>query len=270
MHGLHFSCILLPKSACSHDRSSNPACAISKHHEGVLHSGSESVLVLHAAVQQIPPQISMAAAREEAEMVLFDSVRHVLDAAHLKPGQVSFPEPFHKCITRLWSCQHFVRKSLCCAVAPGLCSCSMRQLHTALSTACYSDCEFHPKMCHDWHLFVLQIDILVVNCSLFNPTPSLSAMIINHFKMRSNVVSYNLAGMGCSAGVIAINLAKELLQVQCQHSWHHWLLVFDLLSVSYVKCLDGMMAAEYSVFSTDTLVHDCKTRYSTHIQFKQL
>ena len=59
----------------------------------------------------------------------------------------------------------------------------------------------------------LQIDILVVNCSLFNPTPSLSAMIINHFKMRSNIVSYNLAGMGCSAGVIAINLAKELLQV---------------------------------------------------------
>ena len=58
-----------------------------------------------------------------------------------------------------------------------------------------------------------QIDILVVNCSLFNPTPSLSAMIINHFKMKSNIVSYNLGGMGCSAGVISISLAKELLQV---------------------------------------------------------
>lgn len=63
----------------------------------------------------------------------------------------------------------------------------------------------------------LQIDILVVNCSLFNPTPSLSAMIIHHFKMRSNIVSYNLAGMGCSAGVIAINLAKEQLQVHSEH-----------------------------------------------------
>ena len=39
-----------------------------------------------------------------------------------------------------------------------------------------------------------QVGILVVKCSLFNPTPSLSAMIINHFKMRSNIVSYNLAG----------------------------------------------------------------------------
>ena len=53
----------------------------------------------------------------------------------------------------------------------------------------------------------------MVNCSLFNPTPSLSAMIINHFKMKSNIVSYNLGGMGCSAGVISISLAKELLQV---------------------------------------------------------
>ncbi|DBA86074.1 TPA: Protein Nef [Trebouxia sp. C0004] len=107
-------------------------------------SGLGDETYLPEAVQQIPPQISMAAARQEAEMVLFDSVCNVLEEAKLKPGQV---------------------------------------------------------------------DILVVNCSLFNPTPSLSAMIINHFKMRSNIVSYNLAGMGCSAGVIAVNLAKELLQV---------------------------------------------------------
>ena len=31
----------------------------------------------------------MAAAREEAEMVLFDSVRNVLEEARLKPGQVT-------------------------------------------------------------------------------------------------------------------------------------------------------------------------------------
>eukprot|EP01025_Chloroclados_australasicus_P032699 TRINITY_DN3313_c1_g1_i1.p1 TRINITY_DN3313_c1_g1~~TRINITY_DN3313_c1_g1_i1.p1 ORF type:complete len:510 (-),score=43.66 TRINITY_DN3313_c1_g1_i1:328-1857(-) len=57
------------------------------------------------------------------------------------------------------------------------------------------------------------IGILIVNCSLFNPTPSLSAMIINHFKMRSNIVSYNLSGMGCSAGIIAIDLANQMLQL---------------------------------------------------------
>ncbi|KAK4773224.1 hypothetical protein SAY87_028243 [Trapa incisa] len=59
---------------------------------------------------------------------------------------------------------------------------------------------------------VKDIGILVVNCSLFNPTPSLSAMIVNHYKLRGNILSYNLGGMGCSAGLISIDLAKHLLQ----------------------------------------------------------
>ncbi|XP_052191352.1 3-ketoacyl-CoA synthase 11-like [Diospyros lotus] len=57
------------------------------------------------------------------------------------------------------------------------------------------------------------IGILIVNCSLFNPTPSLSAMIVNHYKLRGNIRSYNLGGMGCSAGLISIDLGKQLLQV---------------------------------------------------------
>ncbi|OIT34374.1 PREDICTED: 3-ketoacyl-CoA synthase 6-like [Nicotiana attenuata] len=57
------------------------------------------------------------------------------------------------------------------------------------------------------------IDILIVNCSLFSPTPSLSAMVVNKYKLRSNIKSYNLSGMGCSAGLISIDLARDLLQV---------------------------------------------------------
>ncbi|KAJ4749419.1 3-ketoacyl-CoA synthase [Rhynchospora pubera] len=38
-------------------------------------------------------------------------------------------------------------------------------------------------------------------------------MIINKYKLRSNIKSYNLSGMGCSASVISINLANDLLQV---------------------------------------------------------
>lgn len=57
------------------------------------------------------------------------------------------------------------------------------------------------------------IGILIVNSSLFNPTPSLSAMIVNRYKLRGNIRSFNLGGMGCSAGVIAVDLAKDLLQV---------------------------------------------------------
>ncbi|CAA6658692.1 unnamed protein product [Spirodela intermedia] len=66
----------------------------------------------------------------------------------------------------------------------------------------FEKCRIRPK----------DVGILVVNCSLFNPTPSLSAMVVNHYKMRGNILSYNLGGMGCSAGVIALDLARDMLQ----------------------------------------------------------
>lgn len=56
------------------------------------------------------------------------------------------------------------------------------------------------------------IDILIVNCSLFSPTPSLSAMLVNKYKLRGNIKSFNLSGMGCSAGLISIDLGRDLLQ----------------------------------------------------------
>ncbi|KAJ1427462.1 Very-long-chain 3-ketoacyl-CoA synthase [Sesbania bispinosa] len=96
------------------------------------------------AMHSIPPKPSMAAAREEAEQVMFGALDNL-----------------------------------------------------------FSNTNINPK----------DIGILVVNCSLFNPTPSLSAMIVNKYKLRSNIKSFNLGGMGCSAGVIAIDLAKDMLQV---------------------------------------------------------
>ncbi|KAJ8501201.1 hypothetical protein OPV22_011753 [Ensete ventricosum] len=66
----------------------------------------------------------------------------------------------------------------------------------------FDKCRVRPK----------DVGVLVVNCSLFNPTPSLSAMIVNHYKMRGNILSYNLGGMGCSAGVVALDLARDMLQ----------------------------------------------------------
>lgn len=56
------------------------------------------------------------------------------------------------------------------------------------------------------------IDVLVINCSLFSPTPSLCATVITHFGMRSDILSYNLSGMGCGASLLALDLAKNMLQ----------------------------------------------------------
>lgn len=58
------------------------------------------------------------------------------------------------------------------------------------------------------------IDILIVNCSGFNPTPSLTSIVINHYSMKSDIKSFNLSGMGCSAGALGIDLAQNLLQIQ--------------------------------------------------------
>ncbi|CAJ1933512.1 unnamed protein product [Sphenostylis stenocarpa] len=79
------------------------------------------------------------------------------------------------------------------------------------------------------------INIVIVNCSLFNPAPSITAMIVNRnqikkyqegimsgtgvsakfikYKMGNDVRSFNLGGMGCSASILAIDLAKDLLQL---------------------------------------------------------
>lgn len=62
------------------------------------------------------------------------------------------------------------------------------------------------------------IDILIVNCSLFSPTPSLSAMVVNKYKLRSNIKSFNLSGMGCSCSPISVDLARDLLQVTIYQS----------------------------------------------------
>ncbi|XP_057968809.1 3-ketoacyl-CoA synthase 11-like [Malania oleifera] len=107
-------------------------------------SGLGDSTYLPESVLNVPPNPSMQAAREEAEMVMFGAIDELLAKTTVKPKDIG---------------------------------------------------------------------ILIVNCSLFNPTPSLSAMIVNHYKLRGNIISHNLGGMGCSAGLISVDLAKDLLQV---------------------------------------------------------
>ncbi|XP_021285784.1 3-ketoacyl-CoA synthase 7 [Herrania umbratica] len=57
------------------------------------------------------------------------------------------------------------------------------------------------------------INILVSNCSIFCPTPSITATVINKFGFRSDIKSFTLSGMGCSAGILSIGLVKDLLKV---------------------------------------------------------
>ena len=57
-----------------------------------------------------------------------------------------------------------------------------------------------------------KIDILIANCSLMTMVPSITDMIINRYKLRSDIQNMQLSGMGCSAGLIAVGLARNLLR----------------------------------------------------------
>ncbi|KAF3973382.1 hypothetical protein CMV_003186 [Castanea mollissima] len=91
------------------------------------------------------------------------------------------------------------------------------------------------------------IRILVVNCSLFNPAPSLSAMVVNRYKLRGNISSYNLSGMGCSAGLISIDLAKRLLQIRPN-------------SYALVVSMESLTLAGYDGNTRSMLIPNCLFR----------
>ncbi len=59
-----------------------------------------------------------------------------------------------------------------------------------------------------------QVDIVIVSCSCYAPTPSMAACLVNRFRMRTDVLTYHLAGMGCSSSLVCVDLAKRLLQAR--------------------------------------------------------
>ncbi|KAF7833412.1 3-ketoacyl-CoA synthase 2-like [Senna tora] len=57
-----------------------------------------------------------------------------------------------------------------------------------------------------------ELEVHEKNDGEVSPVPSLCDMVVNRYKLRDGVLSYNLSGMGCSAGVLAVHFAQHLLQ----------------------------------------------------------
>ena len=55
------------------------------------------------------------------------------------------------------------------------------------------------------------IDTLILACSFTTLTPVFADVVVNRYKLRADVQSVNLSGMGCSAALISVGLARNLL-----------------------------------------------------------
>ncbi|KAF6254699.1 FAE1/Type III polyketide synthase-like protein-domain-containing protein [Scenedesmus sp. NREL 46B-D3] len=92
------------------------------------------------------------------------------------------------------------------------------------------------------------VDIIVTTCSIFCPTPSLASMVVNHFGMRPDVQSYHLGGMGCSNGVVAVNLVKDLLR--SRRNCNAILLTTEITTPAYYKGKDKHRQVTNMIFRT--------------------
>jgi len=94
------------------------------------------------------------------------------------------------------------------------------------------------------------IDILVVNCSVFLPVPSLGDMILNRYKLRDDIHNVTLSGMGCSAGLISVGLARDLLRVRpaAQHGAHALVVSTETITPNIYKGKNTSMQVTNIIF----------------------
>ncbi|XP_011622528.1 3-ketoacyl-CoA synthase 17 [Amborella trichopoda] len=53
---------------------------------------------------------------------------------------------------------------------------------------------------------------IVVSCGMFAPTPSLASFLVSKLGLTESIKTYNLSGMGCSSGAIALDLGSSLVR----------------------------------------------------------
>lgn len=99
-----------------------------------------------------------------------------------------------------------------------------------------------------YNLKPTDIDVLVINCSLFNPTPSHCAMAINHYKMRNDIVSYAIHGMGCSASAIAVNCCRDALACHPKANPIGVVISFENLTLNFYMGKERSMLVSNALF----------------------
>ncbi|WOK98043.1 3-ketoacyl-CoA synthase 3-like [Canna indica] len=112
------------------------------------------------------------------------------------------------------------------------------------------------------------VDLLIVNISLFAPCPSLTSRIIHRYKMREDIKTFNLSGMGCSASLIAVDLVKNVFMsgkkrmlavVVSSESMVHWYSGTDR-SMMLSNCLFRSGGCSLMLTNDPSLKHRAKMK----------
>lgn len=111
------------------------------------------------------------------------------------------------------------------------------------------------------------IDILVTNCSAFNPVPSLVDMIVNKYKLRGDVRNIHIAGMGCSAGLISVEAAKNLLRVAPRNA-HALVVSTEIMSLHFYSGRNRAMLLPNVLFRMGGAAMLLSTSRSSRSRFK--
>lgn len=92
------------------------------------------------------------------------------------------------------------------------------------------------------------IDIVIVTCGSFSPSPSLSSLLVNHYEMGPTVKTFNLSGMGCGSGVISIDMAAHMLRASGRKVQNALIVITENISLNWYFGEDRSMLVTNCIF----------------------
>lgn len=92
------------------------------------------------------------------------------------------------------------------------------------------------------------IDIVIVTSGSFSPSPSLSSLLVNKYKMGPTVRTFNLSGMGCGSGVLAIDMAAHMLKAGGRKVQNALIVITENISLNWYFGDDRSMLVTNCIF----------------------
>ncbi|XP_010248007.1 PREDICTED: 3-ketoacyl-CoA synthase 1-like [Nelumbo nucifera] len=91
------------------------------------------------------------------------------------------------------------------------------------------------------------IDTVIVFSSMFAPAPSLTSLVVNHYKLRPDVRTFNLSGMGCASGALSMDTAARIVN-SSRRITYALVVVIESISLSWYFGDDRSMLISNSIF----------------------